>query len=189
MSIDFIILNMPEDRLVALQIRNPDCTPFDLTGATEIQARFKQADGSALVKTMVAESPLAGGISVTQANQGRFTVQVKSTDSFAIGERQDFSVVIYKGVIPSAVYGGVTFRANIPGTAGNSIALVFDGIKTVQQVINVWNTAHTDNQVHFVAPETGSSVLAAGTVTLSGGTDNRRVAILARALSVRKQTI
>lgn len=69
----------------------------------------------------------------------------------------------------SATYEGVTFTAVVCGAIGNSITLEFDGIKTVQEVVDAWNTAHPDNQVTYYPPTAGTAVLAAGTVQLSGG--------------------
>jgi hypothetical protein len=61
-----------------------------------------------------------------------------------------------------------TFRAENAGTAGNSIALVFDGTKTAATVVNDWNSANTTNRV-VITSGANSIVHAAGTTTLSGG--------------------
>ena len=65
-------------------------------------------------------------------------------------------------------YGGVTFTATHTGTDGNSINLVFDGIKTTDQVRAVWNNANPYNTLEHNG--TGLEVLAAGNLTLFGGT-------------------
>lgn len=71
----------------------------------------------------------------------------------------------------SVVYGGITFTANFAGTAGNSIALVFDGIDTVATVVGAWNAANPSNTVAYTG--LGTVVPAAGTAQLAGGTDSQ----------------
>lgn len=71
----------------------------------------------------------------------------------------------------TAFYSGITFTALASGTAGNSIALVYSGTNTVQQVVNAWNTANPSNKVSHNSPD-GNLVIPAGTVTLADALDN-----------------
>lgn len=64
--------------------------------------------------------------------------------------------------------GGINFSSLFNGTEGNSISLVFDGIKTVDQVVGQWNIDNPNNQA--VHDGLGTEVLAAQTVDLLGGT-------------------
>lgn len=191
--VEFYSIYQGDDRTLPLRVQNPvpDCTPYSLVGVTDIQVKFKKFDGQAITKTLVADFPLAGGIQILDASAGRFSVELTEDESalLHVGERQDFTAYIYKGLISTSTYAGVVFKANNPGASGNLITLVFDGIKTVSQVISVWNLANYNNQVHFMAPETGTSVLAAGTTVLAGGTNNRRIVNYKRAISVFKPSV
>jgi len=71
----------------------------------------------------------------------------------------------------SVVYDTVTFTAVNAGSAGNSIALVFDGIDDVATVVGAWNLANPSNTVGYSG--LGTYVPAAGTAQLAGGTDNQ----------------
>jgi hypothetical protein len=55
------------------------------------------------------------------------------------------------------------------GIIGNSIALIFDGLLSVQAVTDQWNLDNVDNMVSFTGD--GLTVPLATTVTLSGGAD------------------
>ena len=46
-----------------------------------------------------------------------------------------------------AEHEGVTYTADVAGSAGNAISLVFDGIETIEQVVLAWNTANPTNTV------------------------------------------
>jgi hypothetical protein len=74
----------------------------------------------------------------------------------------------FYGLYASVTYHGITFTANQTGTQGNSIALVFDGTSTVNQIEEAWNTSNPFNTVHD-SSESGTEILPAGTATLSGG--------------------
>lgn len=67
-------------------------------------------------------------------------------------------------------YGSVTYTAVTAGENGNTITLVFDGVKTIAQVVSDWNTAHGSNTVGHNS-STPTTVPAAGTLVLSGGRD------------------
>lgn len=72
------------------------------------------------------------------------------------------------GAAATVTYDTVVFTAVNRGVAGNSIALVFNGTDTVQDVVTAWNTANASNTVGFTG-QAGSYQPAAGTATLSGG--------------------
>jgi len=61
----------------------------------------------------------------------------------------------------------VTFTALTPGVNGNNIQLDFDGIKTVQEIVDEWNIANPTNTIGHDG--TGSTKLTGGLYTLSGG--------------------
>jgi len=67
-----------------------------------------------------------------------------------------------------ASYAGINFTAQTLGTTGNSISLVFDGIQSLQTIVNAWNLANSGNQVSHDAPD-GSIVPASATVSLAHG--------------------
>jgi microcystin-dependent protein len=71
----------------------------------------------------------------------------------------------------SAAFGNIgtnTITADVLGLQGNSITLTFDGVMTVNQVINVWNAANPSNQVTQVG--NGANVYPAQSLTLTNGT-------------------
>ena len=71
----------------------------------------------------------------------------------------------------------VIFTADTLGIGGNSISLVFDGIQTIQTVVNDWNNANTPNTVTF--NQGGSGVVGATTIALVGGVGATTMAFLA----------
>lgn len=78
---------------------------------------------------------------------------------------------IFDGVKATGAYSGVVWTATYEGSNGNSITLVFDGIKTTDQVRAAWNTAHPTNTVEH-NDNTGAVVLPAGSLTLTSGSLN-----------------
>lgn len=87
---------------------------------------------------------------------------------------------LFDGDKATKLAGGVNFTATYTGTGGNSISLVFDGVKTVDAVRHAWNVANPDNTVEHDGA--GTEVLTAQTVTLIGGSLN--VSITAGAPSL-----
>jgi hypothetical protein len=82
----------------------------------------------------------------------------------------------------SGTYAEVLYTAVVAGKNGNTIVLPFDGVKTIAQVISDWNTANPANTVGSNAADT-SVVPAAGSLTLSGGSDQyNKVAKVAPAV-------
>jgi hypothetical protein len=71
----------------------------------------------------------------------------------------------------TAVYEEVTYTASNVGVLGDSISLVFNGIDSIQTVIDAWNTSNPANTVTSDASDT-AVVPSASTVNLSGGLDN-----------------
>lgn len=61
----------------------------------------------------------------------------------------------------------VTIKASVAGTAGNSIALVFNGSNTIAAAISTWNTANPSNTATLVSG-VGTQIPSAQTLTLNG---------------------
>jgi len=78
-------------------------------------------------------------------------------------------VILEESVAASAVLGANLFTAVKAGEAGNSIALTFDGILKVSEVVSAFNLANPDNQVGYSG--SGDTIHGATTITLSGGVD------------------
>jgi hypothetical protein len=87
-QLEFLTIIQGEDRTLALRVANADQSPYDLTGATAIKARFKKSDGTVLEKTGTATDAHAGRISVVLA--------AADTNLLLVGPRQDFSLVVEK---------------------------------------------------------------------------------------------
>jgi len=76
---------------------------------------------------------------------------------------------LVEGVKATATLGVNVFTAANEGVIGNSIALIFDGLLSVQAVCDAWNLANALNMVEFSGG--GEIIPLAATVTLSGGVD------------------
>lgn len=89
-----------------------------------------------------------------------------------LGVSPMFTLALSGGIGTSTAASGscssVTFQAVLPGTAGNSICLVFDGVSTVATIIANWNVANPSNQVELVSGS-GTTICPPGTVCLTGG--------------------
>ena len=70
-----------------------------------------------------------------------------------------------------AEHSGVSFNAVEVGVDGNDIVLTFDNVKTIQEVMDTWNTANPTKLVEAAAGTTLSQVLPVGVVPFSGGYD------------------
>ena len=94
MADGIIKIYLGEDRTLSLALQyNDDVhTPFDLTGATEITAKFP----GPVTKTMGG-----GAITIVQAKQGKITVALSDTDTAAltIGAKQNFQVQVDIGTV------------------------------------------------------------------------------------------
>jgi phage tail sheath protein FI len=81
--------------------------------------------------------------------------------------------VLPKGVVSAvaatATEQSVLFTANTAGVIGNTISLVFDGVATIDAVVDAWNLANPSNTVSHDG--TGTAVLTAATVNLADGVD------------------
>lgn len=106
------------------------------------------------------------GILLEMKRAGMFVDSGCFSQAYA-GQMYD-KFVDFDGTKAFGTHIGVTYTAQYTGVLGNSISLVFDGIKTTDDVRAVWNAANPNNQVEHNG--TGSEVLAAGTLNLSGGT-------------------
>lgn len=77
----------------------------------------------------------------------------------------------FDGTKATGTAGGVTFSSTYRGTECNGASLVFDGVKTTDQVMYEWNLANPDATVEH-DDLTGAVVLPAQTLVLGGGTYN-----------------
>jgi len=70
------------------------CTPFDLTGVTEIRALFNKTDGTKLIKTYT----LSGGVTIISDLGGKIKVTLTAANTALLktGECQSFEVEITK---------------------------------------------------------------------------------------------
>ena len=88
---------------------------------------------------------------------------------FKNADRTDF--IMRNMTIPAnkarLVRGTAIFEASVSGAVGNSIILIFDGVKTNAQVMADWNTTNPDNQVTFSG--TAGEILPSGIFNLGGG--------------------
>jgi hypothetical protein len=105
----------------------------------------------------------SGTITITpEGIETEDTQHVSGTDgSFILAVRDD-------GVAATALHDTVTFTADVPGTDGNSISLVFDGVDDLDTVVNAWNVANPSNTVSF-SGQAGTYVPSGATVNLTGG--------------------
>lgn len=97
-----------EDRDLFLRIVDKATNqPFDLTNASAVNARFKNADGTVLTKI------LGGGVSIVSALSGKITVSVYSPESILLKAReaQDFEIEIVLGLGGTARLTVVQFLA------------------------------------------------------------------------------
>jgi len=96
---EFFTIYQGEIRVLPLRIVTCNGISFDLTGCTNLEVSFPSAQGGYIVKT------LSTGISIVDAQQGRFTVSLTADDTKAmrIGERQCFSALIKFGTSLSRV--------------------------------------------------------------------------------------
>ena len=63
-----------------------------------------------------------------------------------------------------------TFNASVPGLNGNNIVLSFDGVKTIADILNSWNTSNSSNMATTTTPLT--VVIPAQIVNFVGGTSS-----------------
>jgi len=190
MAVEFISVHLKESRTIALRLGLEGCLPYDLTGYTDIHARFRKADGQALVKTLTLEGPLTGGVSVIDAQVGRVSIALTPADTevLKIGERQDFTIFVFKGNRASLNLVSAVIKSIDPGTLLNGLEFIFTGSTTVSSLVSAYNES-VDTARHVYFTGTASFTPAAGTYSLSGGTDNKRVANMERMISVFKQSV
>lgn len=91
MSAEILEVFRGEDFTFRCFISNEDGGPFDLTGATEITARFIKSDGSVLSKTLTGSA-----IVVNSAEGGDISISLNDTDteSLKVGAKQAFDVKV-----------------------------------------------------------------------------------------------
>ena len=117
---------------------------------------------------------VAGALKV-YIDDGDFEVEVtinaeRAEDSaHTSGDIGNFVLAVRDDGAPAtALAEGATFTADVPGTGGNSISLIFDGTDDVDTVVGAWNTANPSNTVSFTGVA-GTTVLSDQTVNLAGG--------------------
>lgn len=96
--------------------------------------------------------------------------KVKSSQadaSFVVQEILHTSGANIVGVAATKTEQGVVFTADNPGTDGNSISLVFDGVDDLDTVVDLWNVNNPSNTVSHDG--VGNEVLTVITVNLEGG--------------------
>lgn len=70
----------------------------------------------------------------------------------------------------SALFNGGKFSSVIPGSSGNTTILIFDGVKTVDQAVNEWNSNNVNNVTYTGI--IGSFVPNANNLRLTDGLDS-----------------
>lgn len=139
-----------------LSLTNADLTSqfiFQFTQATEVNEHNLDVNAHPAIQSALNKA----GIYV-----------LPGPTTFAYSGQNFDEMAEFAGTKATGTYGGKTFTAAHNGTQGNSITLTFDGSKTVNQVIAVWNNANPRNTVTTNA--VGTEVLSAGSLTLSTGT-------------------
>jgi hypothetical protein len=123
--------------------------------------------------------PTSGAVVITGINVGFQVcgiVNKSKSDTPAVA-----STFTYTGAtVAHATYDGHLFVACFAGSAGNLISLVFDGVMTVQQVVDVWNTANPTNCVKFYPLSAATHVCPAGSVTLTDGNNSSSIGFTAQ---------
>lgn len=94
----------------------------------------------------------------------QITVKIPKKDNTKLSINMDLTPASQAKIL----YQGATFQAVTAGPGGNSIALVFDGLQTVDTVVDAWNLANPSNQVSY-SGVAGTLSLAAGTAQLTNG--------------------
>jgi hypothetical protein len=117
---------------------------------------------------------------LTQRNFGTPRNYVRSVgNTFRIEPQGGLVCLSWDGVVNTASFTGiiagtstsVTLTANNPGLIGDSILLTFTGSNSIAAEIATWNGANPSNQV-TLSLGNGAQVPTAGTVQLSGGSNN-----------------
>lgn len=83
----------------------------------------------------------------------------------------EFNTDVILGVAAHATYEGVIYTADEVGVIGDGIVLVFDGTKTIKDVIDAYNAENPANTVSHNSP-TDLIVPSAGTCLLAGWADS-----------------
>lgn len=90
------------------------------------------------------------------------------TRDSGVQKQTDFASNTYAIGISNDGVVEVNFMADVIGTTGNSIALVFDGVQDAATVLAAWNLANPSNTATIVSG-VGTTVPTAGTVNFVGG--------------------
>lgn len=92
-EVDYLTIIQGEDRILSLRVKQSNGGSFDLTGVTEITARFKKTDATTLeIKLTDVGAPIV----VTDAVAGRYTISVTDAQSAVLLRKDspvDFTVL------------------------------------------------------------------------------------------------
>jgi len=96
------------------------------------------------------------------------------TEIQVVFEKSDRSSLIKssRGYKAEVLYEGITYTANEYGDVGNSIELTFDAVKTIEQVVDLWNAANPTNTVTHDSSTPSITVPPADTVELVNGVES-----------------
>jgi hypothetical protein len=94
MAVKFATIVQGEDRTLNLVVKTSEGEPFDLTGATEIDARFMNEDRTVLSKLLSLNK-----VVINEAKLGKLSVILAAAETALMkaGERQSFEVHITIG--------------------------------------------------------------------------------------------
>jgi hypothetical protein len=177
-----------ESRNFVIKILQQNLSPYDSTNLTDIQVHFKKYDGTALILSL---SSLFGGITAMSLDHSIFScnLTVEQSQELKTGEQNDFTVYLYFGLFSTGSYSGANFTASNPGSAGN-VTITFDGVTDINTTLQEYNNMNPYSpSILLVSGAVGTAVLPAGSLVLSGGTNNNRIVNLYRALNIRPAII
>lgn len=87
------VITMGSDVTLYVRLRNEYDDPFDLTGVTEITAKFANSDQTVLSKTMTD-----GSVAITSAVLGKISIALTDQETSALKDGQgSFEVYVDKG--------------------------------------------------------------------------------------------
>lgn len=93
-DVGYLTIIQGEDRVLSLRVKRSDDGSVDLTGVTEITAKFLKTDSTTLEIKM---TDVGAPVVVTDAPAGRFTVSINETQTALLQKKSDpydFTVVI-----------------------------------------------------------------------------------------------
>ena len=97
------------------------------------------------------------------------TLQVQDLQVGSVPLSQAQAAASFSGTL-SGTSTAVSILANVPGSNGNFVALVFNGSNTIAAAIATWNLANPSNQVTLTSGD-GTQIPLSQTLNLTGGLD------------------